>query len=155
MSGLDRFRPRHPGVTRLFLDTSALFAFFREESPRHSEATAFFDGVSSDALPYRPLYVNQHVLGETATFLTSRVSTEAAIQAIDVLSESRPVETIQMGEDAIGATVATLRRFRDVGIAFTDHTIGVQASERNVHHVFTYDGDFETLGLTTIPHWPS
>lgn len=152
MSKLERFRPHDYGVTGLFLDTSGLFPLFHERSSRHSEAARLFDAVNSGALPYRPLYVNQHVLDETATMLTSRVSTDAAINAVDTLATTSTVEIIQVGETDVQRTVDNLRRYRDVEIAFTDHTVGVQATKLNVDHVFTYDGDFETLGLTTIPH---
>lgn len=155
MSGLDRFRPQRRGATGLFLDTSALFAFFHERAPHHVEASRFFDAVNSGVLPYRPLYVNQHVLGETVTLLVSRASTDEALRAVDMLSTTDAVEMLQVDETAVDATIDNLRQYRDARIAFTDHTVGVQATAQGVDHVFTYDGDFETLGLTTIPHWSS
>lgn len=155
MTNLDRFRPEGRGATALFVDTSALFALCYDHAPRNPEAEQFFDAVKSGVLPYRPLYVNQHVLGETVTLLVSRVSTDAALQAIDTLSTTSAIETIPVEDAEINATIAELRQYRDARIAFADHTIGVQAQKRSVDHVFTYDGDFETLGLTTIPHWSS
>lgn len=155
MSGLDRFRPQRRGATGLFLDTSALFAFFHERAPHHAEARRFFNAVNDGVLPYRPLYVNQHVLGETVTLLVSRVSTGDAVRAIDTLSSTPTVETLQVDEADIAETAEMLQQYRDVEIGFTDHTIRVQATKLSVEYVFTYDGDFETLGLTTIPHWSS
>lgn len=153
MGRLDRFRPSRYSPTPLFLDTSGLFPYFYEHAEEHPEAAAFMAAVFEGRLPYRPLFVNQHVLGETATLLLSRVSHTAAVRAIDVLSHSEAIELLAVGADRVEETVTNFRRYDDHPISFTDHTIGVQARQLDVEYVFSYDGDFETLGLTTIPHW--
>lgn len=153
MDRLDRFRPSRMGPTPLFLDTSGLFPYFYEHVEEHSEATAFLSAVFDGELPYRPLFVNQHVLDEVTMLLLSRVSHAAAVRAIDVLYHSDVVTLLQVGDDRVEETAATFRRYDDHPISFTDHTIGVQARRRDVDHVFSYDADFETLGLTTVPRW--
>lgn len=155
MMRLDRFQPPEPGPTPLFLDTSALFPSFYERADEHDEMAAFFDALRDRTLPYRPLYVNQHVLDELVTLLWQRASRALAVRAIEQVWRSDNVLALTVADPDLDATISEFRRYHDASASFTDHTIRVQADERNVECVLAYDGDFETLGLTTIPHWSS
>lgn len=155
MRRLDRFRPPDPGPTPLFLDTSALFPSFYERATEHDEMTAFFDALHEGRLPYRPLYVNQHVLAELTTLLWRRASHGLASRAAEQLWSSDDIVALGVGDRDIDETIEEFQRRYDAHASFTDHAIAVQARDRGVDCVLAYDGDFEALGLTTIPHWSS
>lgn len=96
---------------------------------------------------------NRYVVDELLTLLQSRANNEYAVEALDGLRSSGWLSVLQVDDPAFDAAADQFRTYSDHPISFTDHTIGVQARRRDVDHVFSYDGDFETLGLTTVPRW--
>jgi len=36
-------------------------------------------------------------------------------------------------------------------MSLVDHTTGVLAAERDIEHIFAFDGNFRTLGFTVVP----
>ena len=59
-----RFAPDEPGAHPLFVDTSALYAYYYRRASQHEEMAAFFRELSRNDLPYRPLLTNRYVLDE-------------------------------------------------------------------------------------------
>lgn len=51
----DRFRPDSRGPTALFLDSSAIYAYFYPRDALHEDARAAFEAIRNGTLPYRPL----------------------------------------------------------------------------------------------------
>lgn len=152
---VDAFRPARPGPAGLFVDTTALFSLFYGGANRHDAAKSFFDAQRTERLPYQLLLTNRYVLDELATLLQSRASHRTAATALDRVGSSGLISVLSVDDTAFQRTVERFRRYDDHAISFTDHTIGVQADRRDVDHVLAFDGDFEALGLTTIPHWSS
>lgn len=51
----------------------------------------------------------------------------------------------------VEAAAGQFADYDDQEISFVDHTTAILADERDVDHVFTFDGDFRTLGFTVVP----
>jgi predicted nucleic acid-binding protein len=138
-------------ATPLFVDTSALYAHFVANTPRHDRARAVFDGVRDGDLAFRPLYTSGYVLGELATLLVRRGRHEIAVDALNLVRSSPSVSVLHPGTETFGATCTAFERYDDQEISFVDHLTGVLARERNVDHIFAFDDDFRTLGFRLVP----
>lgn len=136
----------------LFIDTNALFAYFYRESSHHEEARAAIKAIGSGDLLYNPLVTNQYVLDEVVTLLLSRADTRAAHEALESILDEPTFRVLDVGSELVKQATEQFRRYDDQAISLTDHVIAVQADERGIDHLFTYDGDFRTFGITVVPH---
>lgn len=139
------------GPAALFLDTSALVPLFTTAAGQHEEVTAFFDAVADDELAYQPLYTNQYVLDEMVTLLLSRATPRTAADALDAVEESVAIQVLSVGDDEFDRAVAAFHEYADQSFSLTDHLVAIQAGDRDVSHVLSYDDDFRALDLTVIP----
>lgn len=139
------------GATPLFVDTSAFYARFVENAPRHGRAMTVFDGIKDGSIPYRPLYTSSYVLSELTTLLLRKASHGVAFDALDRIRESDSVHVVHPGKEAFAAACRSFERYDDQQISFVDHASGVLARSRDVEHVFAFDDDFRTLDLTVVP----
>lgn len=139
------------GAASLFIDTGAFFAYYNDRDQHYERARAVFRAIRSGALADEPLYTTRFVLAELATLL---------LHKIDHATTSRALRDVQAGESSnvehaaagpfVGA-VEEFDRYDDHEITLVDHLTAVLARERGVEHVFSFDGDFRTLGFTVVP----
>lgn len=141
---------RDSGASPLFVDTSAWYAIFDKSDTEHSRAIGVREAILAGDLTYRPIYTTSHVLGELATLLL-RHSHDVASRALDQIRNSPNITVIHPDGVAFDAAVAAFDRYDDQKISLVDHLTGVLADEREVDRLFTFDGDFRTLGFTVVP----
>lgn len=146
-----RFAPDEPGAHPLFVDTSALYAYYYRRASQHEEMAAFFRELSRNDLPYRPLLTNRYVLDELVALLLSSAGHDAAETALRSVLDSNAISVLPVTDGCFADAVDAFCTYDDHEISLTDHTIALQAAERDVTHVLTYDDDFETLGFTVVP----
>jgi predicted nucleic acid-binding protein len=150
----DRFRPNSSGVTALFLDSSAIYAYFYPRDELHEDARSAFEAVRTGNLPYRPLYTNDYVLDEVVTRLRRYTSHAVATDALTLLYSSDAIRLRRVPDDVFDEAISRFERYDDHGeISFTDHVIAAHARSLGIDHVYTYDGDFGVFGLTVVPHY--
>lgn len=136
----------------LFVDTNALFAYFYRGSSQHDEARVAIEAIGDGELPYNPLVTNQYVLDEVVTLLLSRADCRAAHEALETILNEPTFRVLDVSPGLVEHAIEQFRRYDDQAISLTDHVIAVQADERGIDHLFTYDGDFRTFGITVVPH---
>lgn len=144
-------RLRHGAATPVFVDSSALVANFHVRDRNHRDALAFFRGLRDGELRARPLYTSEYVVDEVGTTLLGRADHERAARAVDYLRESRAIEVLHVDRSTYDRALDRFVEFDDQALSITDHVIGVQAGDRNVELVLSFDGDFAALGFSTIP----
>lgn len=150
----DRFRPTRDGVTALFLDSSAIYAYFYPRDERHEDARNAFEAIRKGVLPYRPLYTNDYVLDEAVTRLRRYTSHAVATDALSLLRSSGAIRFRRVPDAVFDDAVSRFERYDDHGeISFTDHAIAAHARSLDIDHVYTYDGDFDVFDLTVVPHY--
>ncbi|MDL5362328.1 type II toxin-antitoxin system VapC family toxin [Halalkalicoccus sp. NIPERK01] len=150
----DRFRPDGRGAAALFLDSSAIYAYFYPRDELHDDARSAFEAIRTGELPYRPLYTNDYVLDEAVTRLRRYTSHAVATDALTLLYSSDAIRLRRVTDDVFDDAVSRFERYDDHGeISFTDHVIAAHADALGIHHVYTYDGDFDAFGLTVVPHY--
>jgi len=140
-----------PGATPVFVDTSAWYAIFDEDDAEHARATSVREAIHAGDLPYRPIYTTGHVLGEVAALLLRR-GHDIASRALGQIRNSPNVTVIHPDRATFDAATTEFDHYDDHEISLVDHLTGVLATERDVDHVFAFDGDFRTLGFTVVPY---
>jgi predicted nucleic acid-binding protein len=138
-------------ATPLLADSSAFYAHFVENAPRHDAARSVFEGIESGTLPYRPLVVPSYVLSELATLLVRKASHTVASDALERVRASSVVSVVHPDATTFDAVCESFDRYDDQQISFVDHSIATLARERDINHVFTFDDDFRTFDLTIVP----
>lgn len=150
-----RFEPASVGEggrTPLFVDTNVLVAYFYQRAAKHEEVRDVIGAIGSGELPYYPLVTNQYVLDEVVTLLLSRADTRVAHEALDRTLAEPTFRVLDVEPTLADRAVEQFREYDDHAISLTDHVIAEQADEHGIDHLFTYDGDFRTLGFTVIPY---
>jgi predicted nucleic acid-binding protein len=146
---MEEFAPETEGPTALFLDTSALFPYFDPDTEEHDEVNTFFRE-SLPELPYRPLYTNQYVVDELVTLLLYKADREKAEKAYESITQSEVINLLSVDDPVFKEAGEEFLNGNDA-VSFTDYTIGVHAGEKGIDYVLAYDGDFERIGLNTVP----
>lgn len=151
MDDLAAYRPLDSGPKALFLDTSGLFAYFHPDAEEHEAARAFLRAIGRGDVPYRPLFSSTYVVDELVTLLQSRGRHEWAVDAFQMVTASENVVLVEETTETFERAGERMREYDDHDISFTDHLCAVQMESEKVDAVFTYDGDFETLGHRQVP----
>jgi predicted nucleic acid-binding protein len=139
------------GATQLFVDTGAFYARVDGDDKHHESAVRVFEGIRTGELPYRPVYTTQAVVSELATLCLYKLGHADAVRALRAVQNSESFNILPVGRPAFEAATQQFVEYDDQEISFVDHTTAVLASERDVTHVFAFDGDFETLGFSLVP----
>lgn len=135
----------------LFVDTAAFFARFNERATEHERARSIFRGIQRGDFQYDPLFTSRHVLSEFATLMLRKVGHGPAVETLQILRDADSLNVLPVGEESFERACEQFSRYDDQQISFVDHSSAIVASERDVHHVFTFDSDFRTLGFTVVP----
>lgn len=135
----------------MFVDTSALVALFHARDQHAAEAREFLEGVRDGRLRARPLFTSEYVVDELATTLLSRTDHGQASRALESIHGSTLLHVLHVDESMYERSVDRFLEYDDQTFSFTDHVIGVQAGERGVDLVLSFDREFAALGLTTLP----
>lgn len=144
---MSELRPPQP----LFLDTGALYARFDAADERHASAQRLFERIRSGERRFRPLYTSRFVIGELATLLERKTTHSDAGRAVNAIRKSETILILDLTDEGFERTCESFAKYDDQSISFVDHTTAVLAAEYEIEHVFAFDSDFETLGLTTVP----
>jgi len=135
----------------LFVDTNALVAVFDEDDDHYESANAVVDGIRAGDLAYGPVFTSRYVLSETATTLLHEAGHREAVRAVTSIQESPTFNVLAVTEPIFSRTVDQFAQYNDQQISFIDHLDAVLSDEFDIDHIFAYEDDFATLGLTRVP----
>lgn len=140
-----------PGTEPLFIDTSALYAHFVENAPRHDRARGVMNAIRDGTLRFRPIYTTGYVVSEVATLILRKKSHKKAMETVQRIRNSQAVTVLHPDEPQFDAICAEFERFDDQQISFVDHATSALASDVDAEHIFGFDSDFKTLGFSLVP----
>jgi predicted nucleic acid-binding protein len=140
-----------PGSTPIFVDTGAFYARADEDDAHHDTATRVFENIRSGEVAYRPVFTSQSVLAELATLTLYKLGHSDAVRVLNAIRDSGSINVLPVGRVPFEAAASQFEDYDDQEISFVDHTTSVLANERDIEHVFAFDGDFRTLGFTLVP----
>lgn len=135
----------------LFVDTNAFVALFDEDDSHYERANNVLDAIQKRSLQYGPLFTSRYVLSETATVLLYGVGHREAVQALGTIRESSTFNILNVTTPIFERTVQQFAAYDDQEISFIDHLNSVLSDEFDIEHIFAFEQDFRTLGLTRVP----
>ncbi len=135
----------------LFVDTNAFVAVFDEDDDHHEAANAVLDGIRDGDLAYGPVFTSRYVLAETATVLLYGVGHREAVEALTTVRASSTVNILEVTEELFARTADQFAAYENQCISFVDHLNSVLAEAFDIDHIFAFEADFRTLGLTRVP----
>lgn len=139
------------GARPLFIDTGAFYARADEDDQHHERAQTVFNAIRQGDLAYRPLYTSQAVLSELATLILYRKGHADATRVLTDILNSQSFNVLVIDRPTFSAASSRFGAYDDQEISFVDHTSVVLADDRDIDHIFAFDSDFRTLGLTRVP----
>jgi len=139
------------GATPIFVDTGAFYARADRDDDHHDDAMRIFAAIRTGEVALRPVFTSQAVLSEFATLALYKLGHDTASRALKAIRASESINVLPIGRAAFATAADQFEAYDDQEISFVDHLTGILADERDIEHVFAFDGDFRTLGLTLVP----
>ena len=136
---------------KLFIDTGPLVARTYRPDPRHRESVDVFRRISDRTLPYRLLFTSNFVVDETLTRLLYEAGHPAAVQGLRLVRGSTVLRIVRVTEEDERAADEVFLKYTDHRISYTDCTSVAVMERLGIDTVFSFDRDFETMGLSRIP----
>ncbi len=131
----------------VFLDTSALVAFFDKNDANYERSRSFFHSLPKERIR---VVITDYVLDECITMVLSRAGHAVAVKAGEFLLSSRIVELIWLDEAVKIESWDYFRKHADKVFSFTDCTSFVLMKKMKLTAYFGFDDDFKQAGF--LPH---
>lgn len=135
----------------LFVDTNAFVAIFDEDDDHYERANAVLDGIRDGELAYGPVFTSRYVLSETATTLLYGADHAEAVAALTTIRRSSTFNILDVTKPIFDRAADQFEQYDDQEISFIDHLNSVLGDEFDIAHIFAFEDDFRTLGLTRVP----
>jgi len=137
---------------KLFLDTSALVARHNRDDAHHEEALKIFERISSGELAFTKLYCSDYVFDEATTTCLARTRNHgAAVELGEALLRSKSIVTLRVDEKAFSEAWNIFKKHGEIALSFTDCTTVALARRNGILSIFTFDREFDAMGLHRIP----
>ena len=135
---------------KIFLDTSALIAYYNADDKYHAQAVEVMEEIKRGEIPFSRFYVTDYVFDETVTFVECILKNhELALSLGDALQTSPLTTIIRIDEDTFNESWERFKQYK--GFSFTD-CASLQAVKRhNIDSVLTFDEHFRKVSPKTIP----
>jgi uncharacterized protein len=132
-------------MKRMFVDTSALFAYADVKDPQHRAVrTAIheFDG---------RLATSNFIFDETVTLVRCRIGNKAAVLVSDAILEDELTDLVRLTADDERAAWQLFKRRTDKLYSFTDCTSFVLMRRLGISEAIALDEDFRSEGFNLLP----
>lgn len=138
---------------RLFLDTGAIVALHNKDDEHHAETKKLFDRIAAGELSVTKLYSSDYILDESITTCYARTANrKLATELGRALLESKSIIMLKVDQAMLEEAWRVFsQRFLDVPLSFTDCTTYALVQAHSIPHIFSFDSDFDKLGLNRVP----
>ncbi len=135
---------------KVFLDTSALIAYYNEDDSSHKDAAAVMSRFLSGEIPVTKFFVSDYVFDETITVMECVLRKhDLAVEVGEAIRTSPRTMILPVDESTFEAAWKLFKSIR--GASFTDCTSFVLIEELGLQAAFTFDRHFKRAGIKTIP----
>ena len=135
---------------RVFIDTSALIAYYNIDDLHHSKALDVFTRMGADESSITRLFTTDFVFDETITVLECVLKQpELALQVGEALLNSPFTTLLRVDEDIFYEAWIYFKNKR--GYSFTDCTSFIAMKRLGITCAFTLDSHFRSAGFQTLP----
>jgi predicted nucleic acid-binding protein len=132
-------------MSRVFVDTSALYALLISSDKNHAHAARVFRSLQARTAT---LLTTSYVLVETYALLGKRVGLEAVASFREDFQQLLEITWVGPELHERGLALLLNRRRRDLSLV--DAVSFVAIRDNRVENVFTYDPDFAREGFSTL-----
>lgn len=126
-------------------------ALFNTEDVHHKAANTVLDGIRDGELAYGPIFTGRYVLSKTATVLLYGVGHREAVGALTTIRASSTFNILDVTEPIFDQTAEQFVQYDDPRISFIDHLNSVLGEQFDIDHIFAFEDDSQTLGMTRVP----
>jgi len=135
---------------KIFIDTSALIAYYNIDDLCHAKASEVFKKIEKEEIPLTRFFTTDYILDETVTFIERVLNRhELAVKVGEGLLTSPFTTLIRVGEEFFQEAWNYFKDGR--GYSFTDCTSFTIMKKLGITHAFTFDRHFESAGFQTLP----
>ena len=135
---------------KIFLDTSAIIAFYNADDRWHAEAARVMASIAEGTIPLTRFYISDYVFDEAMTFMECVIGDHALATAVgEALLSSPFTAMISVDEEAFEKTWDRFKKGR--GLSFTDCSSFVLMEAYGISHAFTFDSHFKEAGFQILP----
>jgi len=135
---------------KIFLDSSALIAYYNADDKYHAEALEAFKKIEKGEIPLTRFFITDFIFDETITFIECVLNRHELAQSIGEALLTSPFTTmLRVDEEAFHGAWDFFKGNK--GYSFTDCTSFTLMKENGVTHAFTFDEHFKDAGFQLIP----
>ena len=135
---------------KIFVDTSALIAYYNIDDRYHAEAFEFVEKIKKGEIPLTRFYTTDYIFDETITFIERVLNRHGlAIDVGEALQTSPFTVIIRINEELFDEAWNFFRENK--GYSFTDCTSFNAMKKHGVTHAFTFDKHFQEAGFRAMP----
>jgi len=134
---------------KVFLDTSALIAYFVKQETHHEKVVAIYNFYRKNKAQF---FTSNYVIDELLTWFSSHQSkhfTEILIEALGKMRANGEIQILFIDESIFEKAIEILLKFFEHKISFTDATIYILYKDYAIDEIFTLDKDFKRMRLAT------
>jgi len=135
---------------KVFLDASALVAYYNKDDALHAKAAATMRKFISGEIPLAKFFTSDYVFDETVTVIECVLGQhDLAVKVGEALRASSRTEILPIDRDLFESSWKLFQKSK--GLSFTDCTSLVLISQLGIQAAFTFDRHLRASGVRTIP----
>jgi len=134
---------------KIFLDTSALIAYYNVDDRHHAEASETMEKIRRGEIPLTRFYTTDYILDETLTFIECVFGAHELAVQVGKPASIPFTSIIKIDEETFSEAWSIFKESR--GYSFSDCTSFAAMRKYGITHAFTFDKHFREAGFQIIP----
>ena len=134
-------------MEKIFVDTGGWAALFGDNDGNHKNALTIYDRLKKSKAA---LYTSDYIIDETITLTMVRANHAQSVLAGKALLESAIVKIIPVAPDYLQASWELYQKYKDKHFSFTDITTLAIVKNLSIKKLFSYDHEFEKVGMELL-----
>ena len=131
-------------MNRIFIDTSAWYAFIDKNDPDHKESEKLYKSNT------KPLITSNFIFDETVTLLMSRLGFDIAVKFGESLKKSNFVNIIRITDEDEDNAWRIFLKYKNSGFSYTDCTSFAAMHRLKIDTAFTFDKHFAAMRFNIL-----
>ena len=135
----------------VFIDTSALKAYYDSGDGFHAKARNFMQKVSRREIPISSFVTTDYVLDEAVTIVRFAHSHEKAVELAQASLSSKLLKVEYTDEETFREALELFRKYSDKLWSFTDCVSFTAMKRSDATKAFAFDDHFSQAGFEVLP----
>jgi len=102
-------------------------------------------------LPYSKFYTSNFIVDEVVTFILYEQGHDEAVKALEILRGSPFLDILHVSGEIEARADKEFKKYEGHTVSYTDCTTKVLMDTHEIDTVFSFDIDFEIMGMHRIP----